>query len=245
VDIVGDIVVELDEDFQVVSVWNAFDHMDLGRKATSTETCKEGPGGGGCTPIFLAPEANEWLHSNSLNFIPSTGDFLISMPAQNWVAKIEWRNGKGSGKVLWRLGEQGDFKPISTDAHPWFSAQHDAGFEPVGSNLLTLLDDGHERIKKDPKAQTRGQVWKLDEEKRTATLLHNADLGVYAVAVGSAQTLKNGGYSFEAGFINPASVYTRAVETSQDGKVVYAQQLEGVIEYRSFRVPDLYSGTVK
>lgn len=245
VDILGDIVIELDEEFQVASMWNSFDALDIKRGALGDGKCREGAGGGGCTPVFLAAEANEWLHSNSLNYIPSTGDFLISMPEQNWVAKIDWRNGKGSGKLLWRLGEGGDFKAVSDDPHPWFSFQHDAGFEPAGSNLLTLLDDGHERLKKDPKANNRGQAWKLDEENRTATLVLNADLGVYAVAVGSAQTLKNGGYSFEAGFINPASVYSRAVETSADGKVVYAQQLEGQIEYRSFRVADLYSGTVK
>jgi hypothetical protein len=219
--------------------------MDLNRASLTNGKCQEGPGRGGCTPIFLAPEANEWLHSNSLNYIPATGDFLMSMPEQNWVAKIDWKNGKGSGKVLWRLGEGGDFKAISNDPDPWFSFQHDAGFEPVGSNLLTVLDDGHERFKKDPKAHNRGQVWKLDEENKTATLMHNADLGVYAVAVGSAQTLKNGNYSFEAGFINPDSIYSRAIETSPEGKVVYAQQLEGQIEYRSFRVADMYSAPPK
>ena len=121
----------------------------------------------------------------------------------------------------------------------------DPGFEPVGGNLLSILDDGHERKKIDPAANNRGQVWKLDEETHTATLMHNADLGVYAVAVGSAQSLKNGGYTFEAGFINPASVYSRAVETSADGKVVYALQVEGVIVYRSFRVADMYSAPAK
>ena len=167
------------------------------------------------------------------------------MPEQNWVLKIDWKNGKGTGKILWRLGEGGDFKAISDDPDPWFSFQHDAGFEPAGSNLISILDDGHTRFKKDPKAHNRGQVWKLDEEARTATLVHNADLGVYAIAVGSAQTLTNGGHSFEAGFINPASPYSRAVETSPDGKVVYAQQVDGLIVYRSFRVADLYTAPVK
>ncbi|MFN7998591.1 MAG: aryl-sulfate sulfotransferase [Bryobacteraceae bacterium] len=245
VDVLGDLVIDLDEDFQVKAVWNSFDHVDLKRASLEDAKCKEGPGAGGCPPIFLAAQANGWLHSNSLNYIPSTGDFLVSMPEQDWVLKIDWRNGKGSGKVLWRLGEGGDFAAKTSDPRPWFSYQHDAGFEPVGSDLLTILDDGHVRHKKDPKANTRGQVWKLDEQAHTATLLHNADLGVYAVAVGSAQALKDGGYSFECGFINPASVYSRAVETSPEGKVVYAQQVEGLIVYRSFRVADLYSAPTK
>ena len=245
VDVLGDIVIDLDEDFQVTAVWNSFDHVDLKRASLQSAKCKEGPGSGGCPPVFLASEANGWLHSNSLNYIPSTGDFVISMPEQDWVVKIDWRDGKGSGKVLWRLGEGGDFTAKADDPSPWFSFQHDAGFEPVGSNLLSILDDGHARKKKDPKANNRGQLWRLDEATHTATLLHNADLGVYSIAVGSAQTLKNGGYTFEAGFINPDSPYSRAVETDRDGKVVYAQQVEGLIVYRSFRVADLYSAPTK
>ena len=88
-------------------------------------------------------------------------------------------------------------------------------------------------------------MWRLDEAAHTATLLHNADLGRYSAAVGSAQTLKNGGYAFEVGFINPLSPYSRAVETSPDGKVVYALQVEGAVVYRSFRVQDMYSASPK
>jgi len=40
-------------------------------------------------------------------------------------------------------------------------------------------------------------------------------------------------------------VYSRAVETSADGKVVYALQVEGVVVYRTFRVTDMYSAPVK
>jgi arylsulfate sulfotransferase len=239
--ITGDIVVDLDEDFQVTAVWNAFDHLDLKRAGHDDGTCKEGPGFGGCTPIFLTAEAREWLHSNALNYIQETGDFLISMPAQSWVAKVDWKNGKGSGKVLWRLGEGGDFNAKSSDPHPWFDSQHDASVIPGETNLISLLDNSTARNKKDPKANTRGQVWKIDEQAGTATLVHNADLDVFSFAVGSAQKLKTGGYTFQAGFVNPMSVFTRAVETSTDGKILYAQQLDGVIAYRSFRVADMYS----
>ncbi len=245
VDILGDLVIDLDEEFQVTAVWNAFDHMDLGRASLQNAKCRGGAGTGGCPPIFLASEANGWLHSNGLNYIPATGDFLISMPEQNWVLKIDWKNGKGSGKILWKLGEGGDFVAKTSDPRPWFSYQHDPGFEPVGSDLVSVFDNGQVRRRTDPMANSRGQVWRLDEQARTATLVHNADLGVYSAAVGSAQSLKNGGYTFEVGFINPPSVYSRAVETSADGKVVYALQVEGVVVYRTFRVTDMYSAPVK
>lgn len=49
---------------------------------------------------------------------------------------MDWKNGKGSGKILWRLGNGGDFKVEAKDPNPWFSYAHDIGFEPAGSNML-------------------------------------------------------------------------------------------------------------
>jgi len=89
-------------------------------------------------------------------------------------------------------------------------------------------------------------VWELDEKARTATLVYNADVGAYAVAVGSAQRLSNGGYTFESGFINPGpSPYSRTTETSPDGRIAYGQQVEGAVTYRSYRVPDMYTAPHK
>jgi hypothetical protein len=241
VDVLGDLVIDLDPEFQVSWVWNSFDHMDVTRKSLGDEKCKLGAGSDGCPSIFLASTANGWLHSNSLSYIQGSGDFLISIPEQDWVVKIDYKDGKGTGKVLWRLGLEGDFKVKSDDPYPWFSYQHDVGFDPPGSNRLIVFDDGVRRIKKFPKSNNRGQVWELDEQAMTATLVVNADLGVYSPAVGSAQSLSGGGFSFESGMVNPAAVSNRATEVGADGKIVYAQQSEGAAAYRSFRVPDLYT----
>jgi arylsulfate sulfotransferase len=241
VDVLGDLVLDLDEDFQVVSVWNSFDHMDIKRASLGDEKCKGGAGGDGCTPVFLASKANGWLHTNAVDYIPGSGDLILSMPEQDWVLKIDWKDGKGTGKILWRLGDGGDFVAKSAEADPWFSYQHDSRFLPGSTNKILLFDDGHRRKKKNPAANNRGQVWELDESARTAKLVYNADLGGYAVAVGSAQALENGGFTFEAGFINPSSIYARAIETSAEGKVVYVQQTDGAITYRTFRVADMYS----
>jgi arylsulfate sulfotransferase len=245
VDVMGDLVIDLDPDFQVAWVWNSFDHMDVTRKSLGDEKCKLGPGSDGCASVFLAATANGWLHSNALNYIPGSGDFLISIPEQDWVVKIDYKDGKGTGKVLWRLGLDGDFKAKSDDPYPWFSYQHDVGFDPPGSNRLIVFDDGDRRKKKDPKANNRGQVWELDEQAMTATLVVNADLGVYSPAVGSAQSLSGGGYSFQSGMINLPSVSTRETEVGADGKIVYAQQFDAAVNYRSFRVPDLYTAPRK
>jgi hypothetical protein len=240
VDVLGDLIIDLDEDFQVAGVWNGFDHLDLNRKSLYDSTCHTGAGG--CPAILLADEANGWTHTNSIAYVPSTGDLLLSQPEQNWVLKIDWKDGKGSGKVLWRLGKDGDFKVDSKDPNPWFAYQHDAGFEPAGSNLLTLVDDG-DISGKDPKAGVRGQVWKLDEQNHIATLVYNAPLGVHTFCCGSIQTLKNGGYSSVAGASIP--LQGRTAETDKDGKVVLAIDIVGDIDYRSFRVEDMYSAPSK
>ena len=130
----------------------------------------------------------------------------------------------------------------SKDPNPWFSFQHDAGFEPLGSDLLTLTDDG-DASGTAKKAGVRGQVWKLDEEKHIATLVYNAPLGVGTVCCGSMQLLKNGGYNAVAGWSLPNT--GRTTEFDKDGKVVFAVDLGGSIDYRSYRVPDMYSAPVK
>jgi arylsulfate sulfotransferase len=243
VDILGDLVVDLDEEFQVANIWKEYEYLDINRKSVYDAHCKTG--GGGCPPVLLAPEANGWTHSNSLNYIPSTGDFLVSIPEQDWIAKVDWKNGKGSGKILWRLGKGGDFKVEAKDPNPWFSYAHDVGFEPAGSNTLTLMDDNNFNSRKDEKAQSRAQVWTLDEQNLKATLSYNANLGAHSLCCGSMQTLRDGGYSSEAGFVDPASVHGRAVEVDKDGKTVFAIEIEGVIVYRTFRMSDMYSPPVK
>jgi len=243
VDILGDIIVDLDEEFQVANVWKEYEQLDITRKSVFDAKCKTG--GGGCPPVLLAPEAYGWTHSNSLNYIPSTGDFLVSIPEQDWIVKVDWKNGKGSGKILWRLGKGGDFKAEAKDPSPWFSYAHDVGFEPADSNTLTLMDDNHFNHGKDNKIQSRAQVWTLDEQNLKATLSYSADLGGYSICCGTMQTLKGGGYSSVAGWIDPASPHGRAVEVDKDGKTVFAIELEGVIAYRTFRLSDMYSHPVK
>jgi len=243
VDILGDVVVDLDEEFQVSNVWKEYEYLDINRKSMSNATCKTG--GGGCPPVLLAPEANGWTHSNSLNYIPSSGDFLVSIPEQDWIVKVDWKNGKGSGKILWRLGRGGDFKVESKDPGPWFTYAHDVGFEPVGSNVLTLMDNNHVNHRANDKLMSRAQAWTLDEQNLKATLTYSADLGAYTICCGSTQTLKGGGYHSSAGGIDPPSFHGRVVEVDKDGKTVFAIEVEGVIVYRSFRTADMYSATVK
>ena len=242
IDIIGALLLDLDEDFQVQWIWNSFDHLDVKRAALGDDKCKGPVGGGGCSAIFLTPSANDWLHANALAYSRPDGNLVLSLPEQDWVIKIDYSNGKGSGKVLWRLGEGGDLKTDSKDAYPWFSYEHDPGFEPAGSDTLLLLDNGPRHKKKDAKANTRGQLWKIDETARTATLVMSTDLGVFSPFVGSAQRLSNGNYHFATGAVLVDTMIAgRSIEVTPKGELVHVLEITGALMYRSNRVADLYT----
>ena len=239
VDILGDIVVDLDQDFQVAWYWNAFDHLDVNRAAILHETCAN-PQTGGCPPLLLANLANDWLHPNAIQ-VTSDHNLLISVRHQDWVIKVDYRDGAGDGHVLWRLGANGDFALASSDPYPWFTHQHDAGFEANGT--FTVFDNGNTRVAANPGVveNSRGQAYQIDEANRVATLVVNSDLGVYSNALGSAQRLGNGNYHFLAGFITPGPTQnSQSVEVLPDGTNNMRYQ-SPQLAYRSFRMPSLYS----
>src|SRR5437870_5230115 len=77
----------------------------------------------------------------------------------------------------------------------------------------------------------------------TATLVVNADLGSYAGALGAAERLSNGDYSFTLGTNGPEPLLPPAhtIEVSPDGTKVYDLKANKP-EYRSFRMRTLYEG---
>jgi len=238
VDVMGDTIIVLNENLQVEWAWDAFDHLDTSRAAVEGETCTAPDPG--CANWYLATTANDWLHGNALQLTPD-GNILYSSRHQDWLFKIDYQNGMGTGVVLWRLGKDGDFQMKSDDPNPWFSHQHDANFE--GNNkTMTLFDDGNARAADDPAANSRGQVLSINEEKRTAKLVVNADLGSYSQAVGSAQKLSNGNYHFDSGFIRDAAgnFSSQSVEVDSTGSIVFAIKF-AALEYRTFRMADLYT----
>ena len=76
-------------------------------------------------------------------------NLLLSIRHQNWIVKINFQDGTGSGDVMWKLGYQGDFKLVNaTDPTDWFYAQHGMNFlrrTPPAISRLTLMDNGNDR----------------------------------------------------------------------------------------------------
>jgi arylsulfate sulfotransferase len=245
VDILGDEVLVLDANWNIVWTWNAFDFLPVSRPAVLGETCKPCPQIDliGCCPITLAAQANDWLHSNALSYDSTDGNLVISIRNQDWIVKIAYENGTGDGHLVWTLGYQGGFTMLNTPniPSPWFSHQHDAGILVNESpKEIILFDNGNTRHATDPTAVSRGQVLTIDETTLTADIHTNVNLPVYSRAYGTAQVLDNGNYWWQAGIVDgPGSPDpTRSYEYVPSGVGGFpAYEIHFAdIAYRSFRL---------
>ena len=236
---VGMSIVVLDTNFQVSWVWDSFDHLDVNRGPTLGDELLRG-GADQLTASTPVLPAVDWLHMNAVSWVPEDGNLVVSLRAQDWVIKIDYANGAGDGHIIWRLGQGGDFAVNSTDPNPWFSHQHDAHF--IDDTTLVVFDNGNTRRASDPTADSRGQVWKIDEQTMTATLVLNVDMGSYSPMFGSAQRLSNGDYSFLSGGQGAGPKQSgQLIEVRPDGSRAYVLA-DNKWVYRSFRVQTLYGG---
>jgi hypothetical protein len=248
VDIMGDEVLVLDANWKIVWTWNAFDcpncatALPVSRTAILNKVCPAcaQSNSGGCCPVTLAPQANDWLHGNSLAYDSTDGNLIMSLRDQDWVIKLAFENGQGDGHIVWRLGNQGDFDMINTPniPSPWFSQQHDVevwvGYNP---KLITLFDDGDTRHASDPTAVSRGQVLSIDETALTVDIYANVNFPFYSSAYGTSQILDNGNYWWQAGTA-PGTYKTRSFEYLPSGySGIEAYSIEFADSaYRSFRL---------
>ncbi len=114
--------------------------------------------------------------------------------------------------------------------------------EIESNGLLTLFDNGNTRVGENG-GYSRGQAYFLNETNKVALLLVNADLGEYSPALGAAELLSNGNYSFSAGaitIVGPAFDTADMVETTPFGAQVYRNRQSGIGVYRHFRGTGMY-----
>ena len=244
VDIESDGIVDLDTNLQLSWYWSGYDHLNINRKASLDEFVIEGYG---FTPLVLAPISNDWLHCNSLNYIPSNGDVLLSSRNQDWLMRVNYANGSGDGTVVWRMGVEGDFSIVSQNPYPWFTHQHDAEYELGGTpQYLSVYDNGNLRKSQNPTLveNSRGVYLSIDETNLVVTPLSLIDLGGFSSAGGSAQLLDNGDLHFDSSlFGTPQSRKAESAEylpiSGGTGSLNYAI-LSGDQDYRTYRMVSLY-----
>ena len=181
---------------------------------------------------------------------------------QDWVLKINYRNGQGDGSIIWKMGPFGDFtitNPPPTQCgdpniYPWFTHQHDPAFQAQGSGLqlgqsvFTTFDDGNLRRQScGGVGNSRGMVLMVNEPARTVTIVTQADLGAYSAALGSADLLVGVGgiySSYDNGALGGAQdPEAQSTEVDLSGKIVFQIQADSW-SYRAYRRRSLYSPTL-
>ena len=212
----------------------------------------------GVRSSFSAPNAQDWLHGNSIQLV-GDGSLLLSLRHQDWVIDINYANGTGDGSVIWRMGNQGDFTMINPPFNPlcntpkqaqeyaWFSHQHDANFQFGGESVFSVFDNavtwvlgGGKIVPCDPNGHSRGYVLTVDIPNKTVTPLLIQDLGAYSNGFGTAEVVPGtSNYHFLNGQISKGTVSTNSEYTTAGGLEFEIQ--ENNATYRSYRMQDLYT----
>jgi arylsulfate sulfotransferase len=190
---------------QPVWAWNEFNHLDVTRHP------------------YMYPD---WTHTNAVIYSPSDGNLIISMRHQNWLAKIPYENGSGSGDAIWKLGavlptdtgaNVANFALLNADGTQdtnntdWFFAQHGPSFTTTntsGQFGLVLFDNGDDRgvvditggtcgVTGQPACYSTVPLFNIDETAFTATLVLNLTASDYSFFGGNAEVLANGDIEYD------------------------------------------------
>jgi hypothetical protein len=234
--VIGDVIIDLDQNHKPVWLWNEFDHLDVNRQ-----------------PMQFP----DWTHTNAVLYSVDDRNLIISIRHQNWLVKVDYANGTGAGDIVWKLGYQGDFTLVgATDPTDWFYAQHSPSFattNTAGKFSLAVFDNGNDRVF--PPSVTCGTTGEppclystvplldLDETAKTATLKFHPTAPTYSFFGGNSAVLNNRNveYCESAGSARLAGdVY----EVTQDSsaQTVWHMLIAGQYAYRGQRIPSFYPG---
>jgi arylsulfate sulfotransferase len=239
--VLGDVIVDLDTNLQPVWVWNEFDYLDVNRQ-----------------PWHFP----DWTHTNAIIYSQDDGDLLVSIRHQNWIVKVDYNNGNGTGDILWHLGAGGDMTLVGgIDPTDWSYAQHGISFTtPNTSGVfgLAVMDNGDDRAFPGgnpnvgvncgapgaPACYSTATIFEINENAKTATLLFHQiqPTNLYSSFGGNAQVLDNGDVEYDLCGLVPESSLTLEVTNSPDPQTVWSLSFANNYAYRSYRLPSLYPG---
>lgn len=242
--VLGDVLVDVDQNLKPDWVWNSFDHLDINRH-----------------PMNFP----DWTHANNMLYSADDHNLLLSIRHQNWVVKIDFNDGQGSGDILWRLGDGGDFHLLDSngdaDDNPadWFYAQHGLSyFSPntTGVFRLGVMDNGNDRIfgaptgqvfckagvPNPPQCYSTFPVLQINETNMTAKFVSddNPGPGDFTFFGGNTQWLANG--DGQVDFCAPSSgAFVQEFDPSAT-RVVWQATTPGADQFRVERLGSLYPG---
>jgi hypothetical protein len=234
VQVIGDIIVDLDENLTPVWWWSEFDHLDINRR-----------------PMGFP----DWTHSNTVLYSPTDGNLVISIRHQNWILKINYANGTGDGSILWHLGEGGDFTlKGGTDPVDWQYAQHKTSFasaNTAGTFDMLVMDNGDDRDFGTQKCGGAGNPtclystvpeFEINESTMTATIVWHDyfNYAIYSSWGGNADLLPNGNIEADFCDIGSNSDAYEIIPSSQEQ--IWHLHSTGQNLYRAERLGSMYPG---
>jgi arylsulfate sulfotransferase len=232
--VLGDVLIDIDLNGNVAWAWSFFDHTDV-------------------VPVTRHLQGlPDWTHSNALIYT-ADGNVLLSVRHQSWILKIDYANGGGSGDILWKLGDEGDFTLLPGDPSQWFYAQHYPSIVSENGTQMTLavFDNGNFRVDSGgeacgsstsaPACYTRATIYQIDEFTHVAELLWEDLPGYFSNWGGSIGVL---GDNVEFNMTNPFNQAASQIMevTKKEKQTVWQMNINGVATYRGYRIPSLYPG---
>jgi hypothetical protein len=239
--VLADGLIDLDENRNPVWTWHTTDHLDINRH-----------------PMGLP----DWTHANAVIYSPDDGDLVLSLRDQNWVIKIDYQNGQGTGNIVWRLGPGGDFTlQGGTDPFDWFYAQHAPIFlSPRTSKFFRMgvYDNGNIRptdlsgtLCGSPgtavPCYSRPVILAVNEGAKTARVLWEDKLPYFSFFGGYFQMLtglplSSIEFDTSAQSSTPRVARIQEVTYTTNPQVLWQMDVHDQYAYRAFRIPSLYPG---
>lgn len=224
----GDALVDLDESLTPVWVWSIYDVLNLNRHPYRWDP-------------FL-----DWTHSNCVQLTPD-GNLLLSVRNQSWILKIDYAG--GTGKILWKLGYEGDFALTGGAPDAWFFAQHFPNIlNTSGSHItrLGVIDNGNYQAVGDPPFASKAMIVNIDEGSRTASVGWQDPVSpnYFSYWGGSIDVLGNGNveYCMSDPYPDSTPPYSFAREVTLSNEIVWEMNISPSYAYRCYRIPSLYPG---
>jgi hypothetical protein len=199
----------------------------------------------------------DWTHSNAVVYNPADGNLMLSVRHQSWILGIDYRDGAGTGNVLWKLGEAGDYTLAGGDPSQWFYAEHFPNILSSNGSQVTMavFDNGNLRVEDSqgttcgtpaaPACYSRATIFQFDQGTKLAQLQWQFLPGVFSYWGGAINQLANGNVEFEMSApFPPPMLGSRVMEVTQTStpQVIWQMDLLGGSSYRTYRIPSLYPG---
>ena len=198
----GDGILVMDREGHKLWKWTVFDELDplLDEKIIKTK--------------------KDWMHANSISF-DKDGNYLISFYNNGQI----WKLDAITGKVIWKLGNKGDFK-ISPEAI--FDQAHAVYINEKG--WLQLFDNGTKN------RLSRSLAFKLNETEKTTEVVINSSLppSFFTDRMGSSFLVGDNS------LLISSSKQKTVMLTDFNGNFLWQLRSNRIISYRALFIPKEY-----